>query len=224
MDSSGLSAVRSRIAAACARSGRPTSGVTLVAVSKGRTGEEVLRIHGQGHRHFGENRAEELDVKAPQLPDDIVWHMVGTVQSRKAATAARHASLIHSVDRESLARRLGAVEDPPDVLVQVNVAAEPQKHGVASAETGPLIERATELGLRVTGLMLIPPAPVRPEDSRRWFAMLRALRDEVAMSHPEVVELSMGMTDDFEVAVEEGATIVRVGRAIFDVDPGRGPQ
>ncbi len=215
-DAPGLAAVLRRSAAAVRRAGRRDDEVTLVAVSKGRPVGEVLQVYQAGHRDFGENRPEELAEKAPQLPDDIRWHMVGTIQRRKAAAAAEHAALIHSLDRESLAQRLAAQRSAPPVLVQVNVAREEQKHGVAPEDADTLIGGAIDLGLHVVGLMVIPPVPHVPDDSRHWFIELRRLRDTLAGRWPQVRELSMGMTDDFEVAIEEGATLIRVGRAIFD--------
>jgi pyridoxal phosphate enzyme (YggS family) len=216
MDPRGLTAVLQRVGAAAGRAGADPDAVTLVAVSKGRPIEAIEELYDAGHRDFGENRPEELAAKAPRLPDDIRWHMVGTIQRRKAAAAAEHAVLIHSLDRDSLARRLSGLDRSPPVLVQVNLAGEAQKHGVVPEAVGGLIELARGLGLDVRGLMLIPPVPSVPEDSRRWFVGLRELRDRLAAVHVGLDELSMGMTDDFEVAVEEGASIIRVGRAIFD--------
>lgn len=216
-DAPGLRAVVQRAAGAARRSGRLPEDVTLVAVSKGRSDNEILSVYEAGHRDFGENRPEELAAKAPRLPHDIRWHMVGSVQRRKVSAAADHAGLIHSLDRESLANRLAAHQGAPPVLVQVNVAREEQKHGVAPDETEALVAGAMDLGLDVIGLMIIPPVPHVPEDSRRWFVELREMRDALRERWPRIRELSMGMTDDFEVAVEEGATFIRVGRAIFDV-------
>jgi pyridoxal phosphate enzyme (YggS family) len=215
MAAGGLSVVRSRLAAAAARGGRDPADVTLVAVSKGRSPEAIMAVYEEGHRVFGENRPEELAEKAPLLPGDITWHMVGTVQRRKVALAGPHTALLHSLDRESLVARWAALPEPSPVLVQVNLAREPQKHGVDPSGVSALVALAGDAGLDVQGLMIIPPLPERPEDSRRWFIGLRELRDELCDRHPTLRELSMGMTDDFEVAVEEGATFIRVGRAIF---------
>ena len=217
MDTAGLTSVRSRLALAAARSGRDAGDVTLVVVTKGRSIEDTMALYEAGHRNFGENRPEELATKASQLPTDIIWHMVGTVQRRKVPLAAPHTSLLHSLDREALARSWARLEDPPAALVQVNVASEPQKHGVAPADVAGLVAASETLGMTVVGLMVIPPIPEVPESSRRWFEHARALRDEVAVDHPAVVELSMGMTDDFEVAIESGSTLIRVGRAIFEI-------
>ncbi len=218
MAPSGLTAVRARLEAAAARSGRDPAAVTLVAVTKGRSPDEIMRVYDEGHRVFGENRPEELAAKAPQLPGDISWHMVGTVQSRKAALAAPHTTLLHSLDRERLARRWADLGGSP-ALVQVNIAEEPQKHGVAPDGVDALVSRSIELGLVIRGLMVIPPQPVAAEDSRVWFDALRDLRDGLRAAHPGIEALSMGMTDDYEVAVEAGASLIRVGRAIFEQGP-----
>lgn len=218
MAAGGLSRVRERVAAAAQRVGREPAGVTIVAVSKGRTAEQVRELYDAGHRHFGENRDDELVEKAATLPDDIVWHFVGTIQSRKAKHIAPVATWIHSLDRDKLVRTFAAVESSGALhhLVQVNISGEERKHGIVPGDTARLIDVATEAGLDVAGLMLIPPFPDTPEDSRRWFVALRELRDRLATEAIPLGVLSMGMTDDFEVAVEEGATFVRIGRAIFD--------
>ena len=208
--------VLQRLSDAAMRSGRQPGDITLVAVSKEKTAEEIMRIYEDGHRDFGENRAQELATKASLLPDDIRWHFVGSLQSNKARVVRPFTHLLHSMDRRSLAPAW--VKDAgiaPPVLLQVNVGDEGHKSGAEVEETGSLIQWMTGLGLDVKGLMAIPPIPDQPEASRRFFVMLRELRDRVAVRSPSVVELSMGMTDDFVVAIEEGASIIRVGRAIF---------
>ena len=208
--------VLERVAAACRRAGRVESEVTLVAISKTKSSEEIRDVYEMGHRVFGENRAQELAAKAPALPNDIEWHFVGALQSNKTRLVRPVVSLLHSMDRFSLASAwLKGVGYPPPVLVQVNVGSEPQKAGVEPEEAGALAERLIGLGLDVRGLMAIPPIPETPEESRPYFSQLRQLRDKIAPILPSVTELSMGMTDDFEVAIEEGASIIRVGRAIF---------
>lgn len=218
MDAAGLTAVLGRVAAAAQRSGRDPDDVTLVAVSKGRSVAAIERLYDAGHRNFGENRADEFAEKAAALPGDIVWHFIGSIQSRKARVIAPHAGWIHSIDRPKLATTFARLEEPGDAryLVQVNVAGEEQKHGADPEEAGPLIRLAIEEGLDVAGLMLIPPLPDAPEDSRPWYRRLVELRDSLATAEIPLEVLSMGMTADFEVAVEEGATVVRVGRAIFE--------
>jgi hypothetical protein len=208
--------VMRRVSDAAMRSGRDTSEITLVAVSKSKSAEEIIRVYEEGHRDFGENRAQELATKAPLLPDDIRWHFVGSLQSNKTRVVRPLSHLLHSMDRRSVASAwVKGPGMPPPVLLQVNVGGERQKSGAEIGETGSLVEWMTKLGLEVRGLMAIPPIPDQPEASRRFFVMLRELRDRVAVQNPSVVELSMGMTDDFEIAISEGASIIRVGRAIF---------
>jgi pyridoxal phosphate enzyme (YggS family) len=209
-------AVLGRIAGAASRSGRSPGDVTLVVVSKTRSVEEIMSVYDQGHRDFGENRAQDLAAKAQQLPEDIRWHFVGSLQSNKARIVRPTSHLLHSMDRRSLASAwLKGPGLPPPVLLQVNVGDEEQKSGADIEDVTALAVWMTDSGLDVTGLMAIPPIPDNPDASRRYFVMLRDLRDRVRADCPSVVALSMGMTDDFEVAIEEGASIIRVGRAIF---------
>ena len=208
--------VMERVRLACQASGRDPAEVAVVAVSKTMSVGDIMEVYDQGHRDFGENRAQELAEKAPLLPDDIRWHFVGALQSRKARTVRPIATLLHSMDRRSLANAwLKGPGHPPPVLVQVNVGDEDQKSGVAASDVGETVGWMIDMGLDVRGLMAIPPIPDRPEDSRPYFQELRELRDLVSRLQPAVVELSMGMTDDFEEAIAEGASIIRVGRAIF---------
>jgi hypothetical protein len=208
--------VMERVADAAAGSGRSPDEVTVVAVSKTMSVDDVLAVYEQGHRDFGENRAGELADKAAALPEGIRWHFVGSLQSNKTRMVRGVVHLLHSMDRRSLGKAwMKGRGLPPPVLAQVNIGREPQKSGVDPEDVPAALEWMETLGLDVRGLMAIPPEPDRPEDSREHFARLREIRDEVAPSHPSVVELSMGMTDDFEVAVAEGASIIRVGRAIF---------
>jgi len=208
--------VMARVAESARRVGRRADEVTLVAVSKTKTAAEIESVYRLGHRDFGENRADELADKASRLPDDIRWHFVGTLQSRKARLVRPVTHLLHSMDRRSLAGAwLKGLGTAPPVLLQVNLGAEEQKSGVSPSEVGETLDWMLQMGLEVRGLMAIPPIPTRPEDSRPHFESLRRLRDEMSTRHPGVTELSMGMTDDFEVAIEEGASIIRVGRAIF---------
>jgi pyridoxal phosphate enzyme (YggS family) len=217
MAADGLAQVRARIAAAAARSGRDPDSVRLVAVSKGRTVDEVLAAYRAGQRDFGENRAQEMAAKVPELPEDIRWHFVGPVQRRKVKIIRPLTHLLHSFDRVALAAVWAAGDTPPPAtLLEVNIGAEPQKHGVLPVEVDATLTTVADLGITPRGLMIIPPAPDVAADSRDWFRQLRVMRDELAPAHPGLVELSMGMTDDFEVAIEEGATMIRVGRAIFE--------
>lgn len=212
----GYTEVMSRVSEAARRVGRDPGEITLVAISKTKSVADILDVYEQGHRHFGENRAGELAEKAPHLPSDITWHFVGALQSRKARTVRPIASLLHSMDRRSLASAwLKGQGHPPPVLVQVNLGEEEQKAGVAPDGVLDALDWMVAMGLDVRGLMAIPPIPQQPEDSRPYFHQLREIRDGVVGTYPSIIELSMGMTDDFEVAIEEGASIIRVGRAIF---------
>ena len=205
-----------RVGAAAERSGRHVDEIAVVAVSKTKSAAEIMDVYDRGHRDFGENRAAELAEKSPRLPQDIRWHYVGALQSNKVRLVRGTTQLLHSMDRRSLAVAwLKGSGLPPPVLVQVNVGMEGQKSGVAPEAVVEFVDEMSRLGIEVTGLMAIPPIPAAPQDSRPHFHRLRVMRDEVCETHPGVVELSMGMTDDFEVAIEEGASIIRVGRAIF---------
>ncbi len=215
-----LAKVLERMAAAAARSGRDPGSVTLVAVTKGQPVNIILQAYESGHRDFGENRAAELAEKAPLLPGDIRWHFIGSLQTRQAKLARPHAYLLHSLDRARLINRWADAPDPPPALLQVNIAEEAQKHGATVAEVGELLDRAGEAGIECCGLMCIPPLVQSAEENRGWFVALRTLRDRLLAEYPGLTELSMGMTDDYEVAIEEGATLIRVGRAIFGA-PGQ---
>jgi pyridoxal phosphate enzyme (YggS family) len=217
MVTSGLIEVRERIASAAKRSGREPENVTLLAVSKGRSNASVSEMYEAGQRVFGENRPQGLLQRLDDdLPGDIVWHFVGNVQRRAIKTIAPSIALLHSLDRMSLANAWSRLDEPPPVLIEVNIGDEPQKHGFAPSEVHAVVDQLTLAGVPVRGLMIIPPRVRVAEDARRWFVALRELGNTLVVEHPDARDLSMGMTDDFEVAVEEGASIVRVGRAIFD--------
>jgi len=203
------------VARACARAGRSPDHVLLIAVSKTMDVERVRLAIAAGVAALGENRVQEARGKIEALGHSVPWHLIGSLQTNKARDAARLFDWIHSVDRvelaQELSRRAHAAERILDVLLQVNLGDEPQKGGVAPAEVKRLSETAAGLpGLRVRGLMAIPPAAPTPEATRPHFRVLRQLRDELGLEH-----LSMGMSADYEVAIEEGATMVRVGTAIF---------
>lgn len=215
-----LSDVMERIAAACERAGRSPDDVTLVAVAKTFPADRVAAVIDAGATDIGENRAQELKEKAAVLGDRARWHFIGPLQTNKVRQVVGVARLIHSVDRfglgEAIARRARSLGIVQDVLVEVNIAAEAAKSGVEPQQAVGLAAELDALeGLRVVGLMAIPPQAGGPDGARLYFSQLAALRDEVAGRVPEAVHLSMGMSDDFEIAVEEGATLVRVGRAIF---------
>jgi pyridoxal phosphate enzyme (YggS family) len=217
-----LARVRERIATAARAAGRPPEAIRLLAVSKKMPADDVRAAAAAGQRAFGENYAQELRDKSALLagePTPPEWHFIGPLQSNKVKYVAGHAALVHSVDSAALLDAIEARGVPQRCLVQVNVAGEASKKGVPAGELPALLDRfAAMKNVRCDGLMLIPPRG----DARPHFAALRALRDrEAAIARPNVDlrELSMGMTDDLEVAVEEGATIVRVGTAIFGPRP-----
>lgn len=214
-----IDAVRARIAAAADRAGRDPSEVVLIAVTKTFPADVCKRVVDAGVADLGENRAQELKEKM-KLVDGARWHFIGHLQTNKVRAVVGGAELIHSVDRfelaSALARRANAVGRPQEVLIQVNVAGDESKHGVAAARALELAHEVGELdGLAVRGLMTMPPYPLDPEDSRPLYKELAALRNSLVESMPSASGLSMGMTRDFEVAVEEGATFVRVGEALF---------
>src|ERR1700752_2775224 len=210
-----LERVQGAIAAACARAGRAPADVLLLAVSKTMEAERIRLAIAAGVAALGENRVQEARDKIETLGRPVPWHLIGPLQTNKARDAARLFDWVHSMDRlelaQELSRRAHAAERTVNVLLQVNLGDEPQKGGVAPAETKRLCEAVTGLpGLRVRGLMAIPPAAPTPEDTRPHFRALGGLRDGLGLEH-----LSMGMSADYEVAIEEGATMVRVGTAIF---------
>jgi PLP dependent protein len=219
-----LTEVRERVAAAARSAGRDPSSVRLVAVSKTFPIDLVREAWLAGQRDFGENRVQEgLQKIAASTDLTIRWHLLGHLQMNKARKAAPAFSTIQSVDSIELldrldraARESGAA---PELLVQVDLAREATKYGAPADEARRILESASRCeAVRVTGLMTLPPLPDTPEDARRWFRQLRDLRDRwraEGIPGEMLAELSMGMSGDFEVAVQEGATIVRVGTAIF---------
>ena len=219
-----LAAVRERLARSIERAGRSPSSVRLVAISKTRPAEDVRAAFDAGQTEFGENRVQEALEKIGATSDiPITWHLVGHLQSNKARRAAGAFGWIHSVDSADLLQRIdAAAEDAgrrPELLVQVDLAGEPTKHGAPADAWLSLFEDASACrAARVAGLMLLPPFFTDPEDARPYFRRLREIRDELGargIAPGLLRELSMGMSHDFEVAVEEGATLVRVGTAIF---------
>jgi len=221
-----LRAVRARIDAAARAAGRDPSSVSLLAVSKTWPAEDVRALAALGQLDFGENRVQELVDKAARLADlPLRWHFVGQLQRNKAATVARLGAVVHSVDRLSLARVLDRVGQeggrPVEVLLQVDLggaAGDPAARGGADPATVPELADAvaTAPGLRLRGLMAVAP---RGEDPAPAFARLAALAARVRADHPDAVELSAGMSGDLEAAVEAGATVVRVGTALFGHRP-----
>ena len=212
-----LGAVRERIGDAARRAGRPGSAVRLVAVTKGVPPPVMQAAFDAGATELGENRAQELLAKAPELrcdagdtphPGRPTWHFIGRLQRNKVASLAPLVDLWQSVDRIELGRAIAGRAPGAAVLAEVNVADDPAKAGVSPPGAPALVDGLRAAGLHVHGLMTIPAAG---QDPRPAFARLAALAHRLGLA-----EVSMGMSDDFEVAVEEGATIVRVGRAIFD--------
>jgi len=220
-----LHRVRDRIAEACRLAGRSPGSVTLVAVSKAVEPERVRQFLACGQRLFGENRVQEALRKIPRVGPPARWHLVGHLQKNKARHAVEGFELVHSVDGAELAReihrraeRAGKIQP---VLVQVNLSGEKTKHGLDEESLGPLLDSVLKLdSLDLRGFMTIPPPVEQAEESRPWFSRLRDLRDrmEERAGRP-LPELSMGMSHDFEVAIEEGATMVRVGTALFGKRP-----
>lgn len=215
-----LSAVRERLDAAARRTSRSGDDVTLIAVTKSFPAHVVVEAIEAGALDIGENRAQELKEKAIAVPGPVRWHFIGHLQTNKARQVVGLATLIHSVDRyalaEEIARRARSAGSTQDVLIEVNVSGEPTKHGVDPARAVSLAEEVAELdGIEVRGLMTMAPFSQDPERSRPYFSELRGLGERLRGSLPNAAELSMGMTRDFEVAAEEGATLVRVGEAIF---------
>lgn len=208
--------IRQKVAEAAIRAGRRPEDVKLVVITKGRTVDRIRELYDQGVRDFGENRAQELAVKAPKLPGDIRWHFVGPLQSNKVRLVRPVAHLLHSMDRMKLARLWTGGSDPgPPALAQVNIGEEPQKHGMAPDRVEEAVERFRQEGVELRGLMAMAPRVSDPELARPFFRRLRRLSEAISEHHPGMGELSMGMTDDYRVAIEEGATMVRVGRAVF---------
>jgi hypothetical protein len=199
--------------------------VRLVAVSKAFPAATVRELLDCGQHLFGENRVQEALAKIPEVGPGATWHLVGSLQRNKARHAVGVFELIHSVDDARLAReidqRAAARAVRQAVLIQINLAGEATKSGVDVNGLWPLLDGIAGLQqLDLRGLMTLPPPATEPEGSRRWFGRLRELRDEASRrSGLPLPELSMGMSDDFEVAIEEGATLVRVGRAIFGERP-----
>jgi pyridoxal phosphate enzyme (YggS family) len=224
-----VSAVRRRIAAASERAGRDPAAVRLVAVSKTVAAERVAEVVAAGVTDLGENRVQEAVAKRPQLPEGVRWHMVGHLQTNKAARAAATFAVIHSVDSVRLAETLAARRPSElgdlEVLLEVELTGLPGHTGFAPDALEGAVAAISGLdGVRLRGLMTMAPPVAESQEARPAFAVLRRLRDELEQRCGQALpELSMGMSDDFEVAVEEGATVVRLGRAIFGERPRRGP-
>ncbi|APX91702.1 YggS family pyridoxal phosphate enzyme [Halomonas sp. 1513] len=225
-----LEAARLRLARALDAAGRPPGAAELLAVSKTKPATLIRAAYARGQRAFGENYLQEALDKQQSLADldDIVWHFIGPLQSNKTRQVAEHFSWVHSVDRAKIARRLSEQRPEPlpplDICLQVNVSDEPTKAGVSLAALPALAEAVMALPrLRLRGLMAIPAPCDDPQRQREPFARLREALDDLKARHPEAPldALSMGMSDDLEAAVAEGATLVRLGTAIFGQRPPR---
>ena len=207
----GLSSIQIRIERACEQSDRDPASVTLIAVTKTVSFERIHEAYDLGLRHFGESRLQEALPKIEALPKDIVWHFIGKLQSNKAKRAAEHFPVIHSLDSENQLREIEKAGKPVDGCIQVNIANEPQKTGISAesidAFKGLVIQSHH---VRFRGLMTIGPNLDDPEQMRPYFRRLRELGEQVGAEW-----LSMGMSGDFDVAVQEGATHIRVGSALF---------
>jgi len=219
-----LADVRDRIARAAARAGRDPSEIRLVAVSKTFGADAVRAAVAGGQIDFGENKVQEAQTKRAETRDlTIVWHLLGHLQSNKAKKAAAEFDVIHSIDSADLVRKLDAAAAvlgrTITVLAQADLAGEATKHGAREDELPAIFQAAASCtAVRMAGLMIIPPAVDDPEGARPWFRRLRDVRDRLlarGIDRGQLTHLSMGMSHDYEIAVEEGATMVRVGTAIF---------
>jgi PLP dependent protein len=216
-----LARVQAQIAAAVAKSGRAPNEVELVAVSKGHAAEKVQAAAEAGQTLFGESRVQEARAKIPLLPSRLRWHFIGHLQKNKIRHALSLFELFHGIDSLALAQDMQRIAEEegmqPRILLEVNVAGEASKHGFPPDALRRDLETALSLGrLTIEGLMTIPPLAPEAEASRRYFVTLRQLRDELeAEFRIGLPRLSMGMSGDFSIAIEEGATMVRVGTAIF---------
>ncbi len=218
-----LAQVEERIQAACNRSGRKREEVTLIAVSKTKPVSMIEELNELGVTNFGENKVQELTSKYEVLPKNLKWHMIGHLQTNKVKYIVDKVCLIHSVDSLKLAKEIEKEAIKKDVvckiLIEVNIAGEDTKYGVSYEEVLPLILEISKLSrVIVSGLMVIAPYTIDPEKNREYFRKMRHLYVDIKSKNIDNVSmdmLSMGMTGDYEVAIEEGATIVRVGTGIF---------
>jgi hypothetical protein len=217
-----LTRLHQQIAVACRRASRSATEVALMAVSKVHPVEAILETYAAGHRLFGENRVQEFQEKSPHLASltDAEFHLIGPLQSNKTTRAAELFHSIDAVDSLKIAQRLNttatALNKKLPILIEVKLSHEESKHGVAPTELPALLTAIEELdAIEAVGLMTVPPWSLDPEPARPYFRELRCLRDESQKLHPNLTRLSMGMSNDFTVAIEEGSTCVRVGTAIF---------
>jgi len=221
-----LARIRNEMADACARAGRSESDVALMAVSKMHPAAAIEEAYAAGQRLFGENKVQEWDTKIAALPETILhtarFHLIGHLQSNKTARAAAIFANVDTVDSLKIAQRLNAAAialgRTLPVLIEVKLSSEESKHGISPGAVSEILHAAASLpALQLRGLMTVPPFFGDPEDARPYFRQLRELRDSLNAVHPhtQLVELSMGMSHDFAVAIEEGSTCVRIGTGIF---------
>ena len=215
--------VEKKVTEACKRAGRDRSEVTLIAVSKTKPVDMLREVYDAGARDFGENKVQEICEKYDQLPSDIKWHMIGHLQRNKVRQVIDKAAMIHSVDSYRLAQEISVQAQKKGltmpILIEVNIAGEESKFGISAEDTIQLVEEISMLpNLKIMGLMTIAPYVVDAEENRLYFRQIKQLSVDIKNKNIDNVSmdiLSMGMTGDYEVAIEEGATMVRVGTGIF---------
>jgi len=220
-----LITIEDRISAACKRSGRARDTVKLVAVSKTKPVEMITEAFNNGIREFGENKVQELCSKYEALKEaDINWHLIGNLQRNKVRQVVSKATLIHSVDSLKLAEEISKEVlkqqlEPVSILIEINIGSEPTKHGVAISKVKELLHEISALpGIIIKGFMTVAPYTDAPENNRKYFRKMYELYVDMQAENKDninITELSMGMSGDFEIAIEEGATIVRIGTGIF---------
>ncbi len=218
-----LKHVREKILEACQKADRDPSEVTLISVSKTKPIDQLMEAYQAGSRDFGENKVQEIMDKYDAMPQDVKWHMIGHLQRNKVKYIIDKVCLIHSVDSFRLAQEISIQAQkkrvPANILIEVNVAGEESKFGVSTEDVLPLVEQSASLpNIKVCGLMTIAPFVENPEENRKYFRILKQISIDIGRKNIDNVNmeiLSMGMTNDFQVAIEEGATMVRVGTGIF---------
>ena len=216
-----FSVVKQGVVDACSSAKRPAGAARLLAVSKRFPVEAIEKVIAAGHDLFGESRIQEAEEKIPQLPDHLEWHFIGHIQKNKVRKILQLFGTLHSVDSLKLAKRIDLIAAElqlrPKIFLQVNIASEESKHGFTPTELKEQFPEISKLqNLEILGLMAIPPAVDDPEDSRPQFRAVRELQEELARGNDyKLQELSIGMSGDYRVAIEEGSTIVRVGSLIF---------
>lgn len=221
--SQNLSEIDSQIKQACQTTGRDCENVKLICVSKTKPVEMLKAAYNAGYREFGENKVQEITLKAPEMPDDTIFHMIGHLQKNKVKKAVQYAEIIHSVDSYELAEVInneaGKINKVQKILIEINIASEESKYGVKTESVAGLIKKLSEFeNIKICGLMCVAPFTEEAESNRQYFRTMQNLLIDINSLNINNVNmdiLSMGMSGDFKVAIEEGATHVRVGTAIF---------